>query len=144
METRRFLISHPGAPSRKVPATIGLSRFGRALVLGALVAALAGFATQTAVGNHYHTTCVGNGFVHGTSTTDDSFHSRVESVGGCGSGQRICTLYTHGAYRGGSDAYDPGTCNFWEGSGTECASEAHVDYNGTWASHVHYAHNWCG
>jgi hypothetical protein len=124
------------------------SRMGRLvrrpLLVGAVIAALTGFTTQVAVGNHYHTNCVGHGFVHGTDTNDGSFHSRVESLAGCGSGERFCDLYTWGGYRGGGTAYDPGTCNFWVGSGTECASEAHVDYNGTWASHVHYAHNWCG
>jgi hypothetical protein len=119
----------------------------RALAVGAVIAALAGFATQSAVGNHYHTTCVGNGFVHGTSTDDSSFHSRVESdgvSGGCGDGSRVCALYTSGAFRGSATAWDPNTCNFWVGTGSECASEAHVDFNGVWASHTHYAHNWCG
>ncbi|MEA2494929.1 MAG: hypothetical protein QOJ29_2840 [Thermoleophilaceae bacterium] len=127
---------------------MGTSRwFSRNLALGAVIAAVAGFGSQAAIGSHYHTTCVGNGFVHGDSTTDGSFHSRVESdgvTGGCGDGSRVCTLYTWGSYRGGSTAWDPTTCNFWVGSGTECASEAHVDFNGAWASHVHYAHNWCG
>jgi hypothetical protein len=121
-------------------------RVSRALLFGALMAAIAGFGTQAAVGNHYHTTCVGNGFVHGSSTTDSSYHARVESdgvLGGCGDGSRVCDLYTWDVYRGGEVAYDPATCNFWVGTGTECASEAHVDFNGTWASHTHYAHNWC-
>jgi hypothetical protein len=119
----------------------------RSVLIGAVVAALAGFGTQAAVGNHYHTTCVGNGLVHGTSTTDNSYHSRVESdgvSGGCGDGMRTCTLYTGSTLRGGGTAYDPTTCNFWVGSGTECLGSAHVDFDGAWASHVHYAHNWCG
>jgi hypothetical protein len=119
----------------------------RSLAIGAVVAAIAGFASQAAIGNHYHTSCVGNGFVHGASSTDGSFHARVESdggPGGCGDGQRTCNLYTSGVFRGGDTAFDPGTCNFFVGSGSECASEAHVDFDGVWSSHAHLAHNWCG
>jgi hypothetical protein len=113
-----------------------------ALLAGCIVAFSAAVVVNGASGAHYHVECVGNGFVHGTSTTDGSFHSRVEAS--CGSGLKVCALYTSGTYRGYASTYDPNTCNFWVGSGTECASEAHVDFNGVFVSHVHYAHNWCG
>lgn len=118
-----------------------------AVVALLLAAATWGAIAQTAIGDHYHSSCVGHGFVHGSSTTDGSMHSRVESdgvSGGCGDARRYCDLYTNGAYRGGSSAIDPSSCNFWVGSGTECASTAHVDFDGVFASHIHFAHNWCG
>jgi hypothetical protein len=118
------------------------SRLTPLLVVGAVsLAAAWGFAAQTAVSGHYHTNCVGHGLVHGGSTTDGSFHSRVES--GCGGGWKTCSLYTSYSLRGTSYALDPSSCNFWVGTGTECASEAHVDYDGIFSSHIHWAHNWC-
>lgn len=96
--------------------------------------------------DHYHTTCVGHGFVHGDNLNDGSFFSRVEA--GCGSTYRRCELYSYGTWRGtqvvsGSTA----TCNAWSnefGSYTECAGSAHTYSAGVFADHAHRAHNWCG
>lgn len=129
---RRLLPSH-------VPLKLGL--------LAILVAAAAGALAQLAFAGHYHTNCVGHGFVHGSSTTDGSFHARVEA--GCGNpGQKTCVLYIYGQPYGSSDTVPAGvnsTCNAWSfAGGTECAGSAHVDFDGVFVSHEHLAHNWCG
>lgn len=94
----------------------------------------------------YHVTCVGHGFVHGTSLTDGSFFSRVEP--GCGSTLRTCDLYASGGYVGGQVVTGTtATCNAWSrdyGSFTECASTAHVASSGVFAKHIHTAVNRCG
>ncbi len=120
---------------------------GTAILLLALVAAFAfGAVVRIAFGDHYHQNCVGHGFVHGSDTSDSSFHSRVET--GCGSTYRRCSLYSDGVWRGEEITPDSGTtCNAWSSSFgvyTECASHAQVYNSGVFSSHNHYAHNWCG
>ena len=115
-----------------------------------LVILLTGFAWGAAVtialADHYHVACVGHGFVHGDSTGDGSFFSRVEA--GCGSPQRRCELYTNGSWIGVSTVNNSTqTCNLWSrslGNYTECASTAHTYSSGVFSNHVHKAHNWCG
>ena len=104
-----------------------------------------GAITRAAVAEHFHTNCVGHGFVHGSDTNDGSFFSRVDH--GCGSGTKTCDIYTWGSYVGGLMATGASTCNAWSrsfGNFTECASTAHVSYGGVFSNHVHKAHNWCG
>jgi hypothetical protein len=114
-----------------------------------LIILLAGFAwgavVKVALADHYHVACVGHGFVHGESTTDGSFFSRVEP--GCGSTFRQCQLYSNGSFVGSSSAGGNLTCNLWSrsiGNFTECASTAHTYSAGVFSNHVHKAHNWCG
>src|SRR5918998_251936 len=114
-----------------------------------LIVLLAGFiwgaAVKVALAEHYHVACVAHGFVHGESTTDGSFHSRVDA--GCGSGYRQCEIYSNGSFQGRSTVSSAsGTCNLWSrslGSYTECASTAHTYSAGVFSNHVHKAHNWC-
>jgi hypothetical protein len=140
--TRRSDVSELQGAALREREPAGSKRLARLMAIAFVIALSTGLLTRAAVADHYHTNCVGHGFVHGTSTSDGSFHSRVEP--GCGNGLKTCTLYTSGSYRGGEGTYDPSSCSFWVGSGSECASEAHVDYDGVFSSHVHYAHNWCG
>jgi hypothetical protein len=104
-----------------------------------------GAITRVALAEHFHTNCVGHGFVHGSSTTDGSFFSRVEH--GCGTGTKYCAIYTWGSFVGDMSVAGSDTCNLWSrnyGTPTECASTAHVSYSGVFSNHVHKAHNWCG
>jgi hypothetical protein len=106
-----------------------------------------GFAAHVAFANHYHTNCVGHGFVHGSSTNDGSFFARVE--GGCGNpGAKACVLYYYGSPYGSSSWVPSGngaTCDAWSiYGGTECGGSAHVDFDSVFVSHEHLAHNWCG
>jgi hypothetical protein len=97
-----------------------------------------------AVSNHYHTTCVGHGFVHGDSKTDNLFYARVE--GGCGNpGRKLCRLlfiegggvYDTKTVAAGSNA----TCNLSSNKQWgEFASDAIVDFNGVFGQHSHNAH----
>lgn len=102
------------------------------------------YAAATAFAAHYHTNCVGHGFVHGSSTTDNAFHARVEA--GCGNpGSKNCVLRsTNGAIFIASHSIAAGVnqgCNafsnygFWERS-----SKATVDFNGVFVSHDHFPH----
>lgn len=103
-----------------------------------------GAIVTVALADHYHTTCVPHGFVHGDSTTDGSFFARVES--GCGSATRRCGLYTYGNFLGDQTVGGSSTCNAWSqnyGNYTECASTAHTLYTGAFSDHVHKAHNYC-
>ena len=120
-------------------------RLTPALLLMTLVCAFSfGAIVRLAFANHYHVACVGNGFVHGESTTDGSFFARVES--GCGSSSRSCDIYVSGNYIGGLSVGDA-TCNAWSrnfGNYTECLGMARVAFVGVFSQHDHYAHNWCG
>ena len=115
-----------------------------------LIVLLTGFiwgaAVRVALADHYHVACVGHGFVHGDSTTDGSFFSRVEA--GCGSTYRQCEIYSNGAFKGSTSVSNSSsTCNLWSrslGNYTECASTAHTYSAGVFSNHVHKAHNWCG
>jgi hypothetical protein len=119
----------------------------RGIVLLALLCAFSfGAIVRVALADSYHTTCVGHGFVAGTSQTDGSFFARVET--GCSSNYRECNIYSGGTFIGGQTTADSGTmCNSWSrsfGSFSECASSAHVSDPSAFSSHVHTAPNWCG
>lgn len=104
-----------------------------------------GAITTVAWSEHYHTNCVAHGFVHGSSTTDGSFHAQV--IHGCGQGTKRCELYTKGVFDGGYSVSGSSDCVAWSlefGSYSECASTAHTYYSGVFSDHVHKAHNWCG
>jgi hypothetical protein len=128
----------PHASTRRLTAPLLLLALVCSFSFGAIV--------RIAVADHYHITCVGHGFVHGDSPGDGSFFARVD--GGCGSMLRKCDLYTSGSWDGGQTVTGPSaTCTAWSiefGSFSECASTAHVESDGVFASHVHKAHNWCG
>lgn len=116
------------------------------MILVALIAAFSfGAMVTVAFAVSYHTTCVGHGFVEGSSQTDGSFFSRVET--GCGSTYRRCEIYTDHIYRGAQITGDTGTtCNAWSrdfGTLTECASTARTYNAGVYSEHSHTAPNWC-
>jgi hypothetical protein len=115
-------------------------------VLAVLAAFAFGALVHVAAADHYHTNCVGHGFVHGSSTTDGSFFSRVET--GCSSTYRRCSIYSGGVWRGEEITPNTGTtCNAWSnsfGSYSECGSYANVYDQDVFSAHNHLAHNWCG
>lgn len=122
--------------SRRLTPALLLMSFLCAFSFGAIV--------RVAFANHYHVACVGNGFVHGDSTTDGSFYARVEN--GCGSNSRSCDLYVSGSYVGGLTV-GATQCDAWSrdyGDYTECHGSAHVAFVPTFSDHTHFAHNWCG
>jgi hypothetical protein len=130
--------------SSKAPAKPGARLSLRFLLIILLTGFAWGAMVKVALADHYHVACVGHGFVHGESTTDGSFFSRVEA--GCGSTYRQCDLYSNGSFIGGSSASGSLTCNLWSrsiGNFTECASTAHTYSAGVFSNHVHKAHNWC-
>lgn len=93
----------------------------------------------------YHSNCVGHGFVSGSSPTDGSFFSRVET--GCGTATRYCVIYTSGVFEGQDTAYSGSSCNLWSNSiGTlsECHSTSHTEFDGVFADHTHTPNNYCG
>lgn len=118
----------------------GIAR--KTLVLATVMLALLVF-NGTASAGHYHNNCVDHGLVHGSSTTDNSWHSRVE--GGCGNpGMKSCLVVSasgvtfYASYIGtGNNA----TCNQWS---NYCCSEqsghANVGFVNVFSSHNHYAH----
>jgi hypothetical protein len=129
-------------PSRASPR-----RLTTPLLLLVLVCSFSfGAIVRVAFAEHFHTTCVAHGFVHGESLTDESFFARVDP--GCGSTLRTCDLYTSGSFIGGQTVTGTtATCTAWSinfGHFTECASTAHVASSGVFSRHVHKAHNWCG
>lgn len=115
---------------------------GKLLVLVAALAAMLVFSATASAG-HYHTNCVGHGLVHGSSTTDNSWHSRVE--GGCGNpGMKSCLVKSGGGttyYASYIGTGNPATCNQWS---NYCCGEqsgyATVDFNAVFSSHNHSAH----
>lgn len=121
-------------------------RLSRDLLLLCVFCAFSfGAIVHVALATSYHTTCVGHGFVSGSSQTDGSFFSRVEV--GCGSTYRRCQIYTGGTHMATEVAYDSTTCNLWSnsiGSLSECNSSAHVYNQGVFSDHFHLAPNWCG
>ena len=130
-----------------------LDRCAPPVALKALALALSAFAIALCAGTslapdsaqavEYHTTCVGHGFVAGSSPTDGSFFSRVET--GCGSGSRDCDIYNWGSFKGGLSTTTT-TCNAWSnnyGSYTECASYAKVNFPGQFSQHNHTPDGYC-
>ena len=121
------------------------SRLTPPLLLLLLVSAFS-FAAMTTIAwaDHFHTTCVPHGFVHGEDTGDGSFFSRVEA--GCGGSTRRCAIYSYRTFRGDQTVSGTTHCNAWSrsfGNYTECASHAQTWYSGVFTDHAHYAHNWC-
>jgi hypothetical protein len=113
------------------------------LYLAVAIAAGAIWWVTDAWANHYHVNCVGHGFVHGSSTTDNEFHSRVEN--GCGNpGAKRCDLDFidgNGDPKGSVPAGVDATCNTpSNGQWGEYASVAIVDFNGVFSVHNHSAH----
>ena len=104
-----------------------------------------GAIVTVAFADHYHTTCVPHGFVHGDDTNDGSFFARVET--GCGGATRRCGLYTYGGFDGDQTVGVTSLCNAWSrtfgASYSECASTSHTWFSGVFADHVHKAHNYC-
>lgn len=109
-----------------------------------LVTALGAFLVfnSTASASHYHTNCVGHGLVHGSSTTDGSWHARVE--GGCGNpGMKTCQVRsaTSTWYTSYIGTGNPATCNQWSnGCCNEQTGSAYVDFNAVFSAHSHYPH----
>lgn len=119
----------------------------RGVILLALVAAFSfGAIVRVAFAAAYHTACVGHGFVAGSSQTDGSFFSRVET--GCSSTFRHCAIYTGGVYMAEQNTPDSTTtCNLWSrdlGTLSECNSTAHVSDSGVFSEHTHIPDNYCG
>jgi hypothetical protein len=122
-------------------------RLTSGLLLLLLLAAFSfGAIVKVALADSYHVTCVGHGFVAGSSETDGSFFSRVET--GCGSSDRYCAILSYGVLRGAQEVYGTTTtCNAWSrdfGDYTECAGSANVYDPGVFSQHSHLAPNWCG
>jgi hypothetical protein len=123
-------------PTRRLTSPLLLMTLVCAFSFGAIV--------HLAFADDYHVTCVGHGFVHGSSQTDGSFFARVES--GCGSNSRSCDLYVSGSWIGGLSVGNA-TCNAWSrdfGDYTECHGTAHLTFAPWFNEHVHKASNWCG
>src|SRR4051812_46652280 len=87
----------------------GLSR--GVLLLALLCAASFGAIVRVALAvDNYHVTCVEHGFYGGSSTTDGSFYSRVDS--GCSTTYKLCAITSYGVERGRAEALTSGTsCN---------------------------------
>lgn len=114
----------------------------KTLLLAAAILAILLIYSAQATASHYHTNCVGHGMVHGSSTTDGSWHARVEA--GCGNpGTKTCVVKSNGVakYTSYVASGTASTCNQWS---YNCCSEqtgsATVDFNGVFSSHTHYPH----
>jgi hypothetical protein len=119
-------------------------RVPSAIALGVCLGASLG-SPPAALANHYHTTCVNHGFVHGSSTTDNAFHSRIEA--GCGNpGLKRCrfTFIDGGGLQPQYDQVPAGvnvTCNlFSNNQWGESASLAEVLFEGVFSAHSHGSH----
>lgn len=131
-------ITHSRLPDRCAPP-----QWLRALALALVVIACALTAPASSPAVEYHTTCVGHGFVAGSSPTDGSFFSRIET--GCGTTARTCKIYNWGTYIG-DDTTTTTTCNAWSnsfGSYTECASYAKLYFPAAFSEHNHTPDNYC-
>jgi hypothetical protein len=105
-----------------------------------------GAIIKTALAVSYHVTCVGHGFVEGSSQTDGSWFSRVEQ--GCGSTYRYCEVDQGSTALGSEEAYGTtgGTCNAWSrtfANFSECQGAAWTSNPGVFSYHGHNAPNWC-
>ena len=116
------------------------------VLLALFCAASFGAIVTVARATSYHTACVGHGFVEGSSQTDGSFFSRVET--GCGSTYRDCEIWISSTGVGSQQAYGTGgTCNAYSrdfGDFTECHGNARVYNQDVFSYHQHNAPNWCG
>lgn len=133
------------APRNEEGRTLGKSKYGKSRgLLGALLVIGAVFAfAGTASAGHYHNNCVDHGLVHGSSTTDGSWHARVE--GGCGNpGLKSCLVKSssgttyYASYIGTGNS---ATCNQWS---NYCCNEqtgyANVGFSAVFSTHNHFAH----
>lgn len=123
---------------------MGARRTSRGLLTLAAAAAFScGAITNIATADHYHVNCNNHGLVHGSSTSDSSYHARVEGTPCQGSsfcrvGQWDSALVERWASAGQ-------TCNAHAyGYGPECVGFAEVSLHGHIYGHRHNAHNWCG
>jgi hypothetical protein len=115
----------------------------KGLVLAIAVMACVLSAPGSSPAVEYHVTCVGHGFVAGSSPSDGSFFSRIET--GCGTTARQCKIYNWGTYVG-SDTTTTTTCNAWSnsfGSYTECASYAKLNFPAAFSEHNHTPDGYC-
>lgn len=115
----------------------------RALALAAILATCALTAPAHSPAVEYHTTCVGHGWVAGSSPSDGSAFSRIET--GCGTTARECKLYNWGVFLG-SQITTTTTCNAWlrdYGNYTECASYAKLNFPAAFSEHNHTPDGYC-
>lgn len=136
----RLIASMTGTNRFAVAVDSVLQRLTFCVLVLAAVSAFRFGAIVTAAFAAYHVTCVGHGFVHGDSLTDESFFSRVEA--GCGTGTKTRDIYTYGTLRAGVVVSGSSTCNAWSnnyGSYTERVGSAHVEYVGVFSRHAHKA-----
>lgn len=126
----------------KTNVSLNQNGVGRIALVAIAVTCAVLVGASTANAGHYHTNCVGHGYVHGSSTIDNAFHSRVEA--GCGNpGKKTCLLRKSGVNIGGTSVPtgQNSTCNFFGCcSYNEETSWADVDFDGVFASHTHLAH----
>lgn len=129
-----------------------LSPEGAAVLLAVCAAFAFGAIVKVASADHFHSNCVGHGFVHGSDLTDGHFHSRVDPIA-CGDGSVRCSLYVFSSeiktvYAGGSGV----SCNLYVKDygnyGPECAGKSFNHYirysgGGQFDGHTHNAHNNC-
>ena len=119
------------------------------LVLGVLASLSCGAITSVATADHYHVNCVNHGLVHGASTNDSAFHSRVEGStydcawfpSRCDPGQWSNVFMYGNAGRGA-------TCDTFAGNvGPECVGLSRTAKGDigiyVFAYHAHWAHNRC-
>lgn len=123
-----------------------ISRTLRILVLGLSAAAVFGLAAalSSAPAAHYHVTCVGHGFVHGSDAFDGYWHARIDN--GCSNEIRDCWAWWWSGsawYIVASDsASGTSTCNaFAGGYQTENNdSVADLRFPGVFTRHDHCGH----
>ncbi len=103
--------------------------------------AIAGVAAD-ATADHWHVNCNGHGLVHGESTNDGSFFSRVDS-GPCHNSSR-CDLFQYDSVLGYAAAAPGVTCNNWSrnyGNYYECPGNARVELSTRFGYHRHNTHS---
>ncbi|HEV3001563.1 MAG TPA: hypothetical protein VGW75_12550 [Solirubrobacteraceae bacterium] len=118
-------------------------RVQRGVLLLATLAAFAfGAVIKVASASHYHTNCNGHGLVHGNSTSDSAYHSRVEG-GPCQRTSR-CDVGQFGNIVSYGGAAAGVTCdNFLSGYGPECYGNAWTRLTDAFDYHRHDAHSPC-
>lgn len=115
----------------------------KALTLLAVIAACVLLAPTSGQAVEYHTTCVGHGWVAGSSPSDGSAFSRIET--GCGTTTRTCDLYNWGTFKGGMSTSTT-LCNVWLPdycACTECASYAKLTFPAAFSQHNHTPDGYC-
>lgn len=115
---------------------------GALYVLAATPAVSFAAITSLETADHYHVNCNNHGLVHGSSTRDSAYHSRVESgpcqaYAACDVGQ-VSNIILRGSTNPGV------TCDtFLSGYGPECDGFAKTGTDGPFVYHRHNAHNPC-